>query len=140
MKKGQRWGVGEVRTRARVPQWCGVSQARAASVSWCHNRARIRRGASMQCKYTDGGRYKGQWRADTRHGQGECVFADGSVYVGGWAADAMHGTGTWTASATVPEAPSPRPVRVKQTARGAPASAFAGASANDVVAPIFGPC
>ena len=47
--------------------------------------------------------YKGKWKADAKHGQGEIVYGSGNTYVGQWADNLKQGAGTmeWKASQPV---------------------------------------
>jgi len=43
-----------------------------------------------------GAQYEGEWKDDTKHGQGNYTYADGDKYVGEYKNDKMHGQGTYT--------------------------------------------
>lgn len=38
--------------------------------------------------------YKGKWKADAKHGQGEIIYGSGNTYVGQWADNLKQGAGT----------------------------------------------
>ncbi len=46
--------------------------------------------------YLDGSKYVGQWKNNQRHGQGTYIYPDGSKYVGQWKNGQMNGQGTLT--------------------------------------------
>ena len=51
----------------------------------------------LQCTYSNGDVYEGQWSNDQRQGRGKLTVAsNGNVYVGDWAADKMSGSGDMT--------------------------------------------
>ncbi len=46
-------------------------------------------------KYSDGAKYKGQWKNSRLDGQGTITYLDGSKYVGQWKNNQRHGQGTY---------------------------------------------
>ncbi len=46
-------------------------------------------------KYSDGVKYKGQWKNSRLDGQGTITYLDGSKYVGQWKNNQRHGQGTY---------------------------------------------
>ena len=46
-------------------------------------------------KYSDGAKYKGQWKNGRLDGQGTLTFLDGSKYVGQWKNNQRHGQGIY---------------------------------------------
>ena len=45
--------------------------------------------------FSNGARYKGQWKEDMRHGYGMQIWADGARYEGYWKENKAHGQGTF---------------------------------------------
>ena len=46
-------------------------------------------------KYSNGAKYKGQWKNNRLDGQGTLTYLDGSKYVGQWKNNQRHGQGTY---------------------------------------------
>ena len=46
-------------------------------------------------KYSDGAKYKGQWKNSRLDGQGTLTYLDGSKYMGQWKNNQRHGQGTY---------------------------------------------
>jgi LysM repeat protein len=46
-------------------------------------------------KYSDGAKYKGQWKNSRLDGQGTLTYLDGNKYIGQWKNNQRHGQGTY---------------------------------------------